>query len=249
MIRIDQIKKSFGKQNILKGIDLEIKPGRIVGLLGPNGSGKTTLMKTILGLVIPTSGQIFVAGENIHNNWHYREKIGYMPQIAHFPENLKVKELIKLVKKMRKDTANEQTLIDLFELSPFLDKKLRNLSGGTRQKVNATLALMFDQPYRIFDEPTVGLDPYSRLQFKNHIKQERENGKTVLITTHILSEIEEIADEVVFILEGKVYFHGNPGELKIKHNAESLEAAIASITRQRIYDINKKDVVLNVVNY
>lgn len=248
MIKINEIRKSFGKQEVLKGIDLEIRQGRIVGLLGPNGSGKTTLMKTILGLVIPDKGEIYVDGESIKNNWNYREKIGYMPQIAHFPENLKVKELIGLVKKMREGTGYEQPLIDLFELTPFMNKKLRTLSGGTRQKVNATLAMMFDPPILIFDEPTVGLDPYSRIQFKNYVRKEKEKGKTILITTHILSEIEELADEVIFILEGKVYFYGSPVELKLTHECETLEEAIASITRKHIYDMNHKDLVMNQVN-
>lgn len=236
MISVKNIYKSFGKHEVLKGIDLNIGEGKIVGLLGPNGSGKTTLMKSILGLILPGKGEILVDGGNIKNAWSYREKIGYMPQIARFPENLTVRELIKLIENMRNQKGfQKEELIEIFELQPFMKNKLRNLSGGTRQKVNALLALMFDAPILVFDEPTVGLDPYSRIQFKKYVKAEKEKGKSILMTTHVLSEIEELADEIVFILEGKVYFQGTLEDLKLTHDSHNLEEAIAKITKKEAY--------------
>jgi len=230
MIIIDKLYKKFDKNQVLKGIDLEIKPGGIIAVLGPNGSGKTTLIKSILGMVIPNSGSIKLNGMAIKNNWKYRNDIDYLPQIANFPGNLSVKELIKMIKDLRsgKDT-DDLRLIELFKLEPFLGKKLSNLSGGTKQKVNLVLTFMFDSPLVILDEPTSGLDPISHLRLKELIKAEKEKGKTILITSHIMSFVEEIADEIVFLLEGKIYFKGSINELKIKTQQPDFEHAIASI--------------------
>lgn len=230
MIIIDKLYKKFDKNQVLKGINLEIKPGGIIAILGPNGSGKTTLIKSILGMVIPNSGSIQLNGMSIKNNWKYRNDIDYLPQIANFPGNLSVQELITMIKDLRsgKDT-DDQRLIELFKLEPFLSKKLSNLSGGTKQKVNLVLTFMFDSPLVILDEPTSGLDPISYLRLKELIKAEKEKGKTILITSHIMSFVEEIADEIVFLLEGKIYFKGSIDELKIKTQQPDFEHAIASI--------------------
>ncbi len=205
------------------------KEGGIIAVLGPNGSGKTTLIKSVLGMVIPNKGEIKVLGENIKNNSTYRNKIDYLPQIANFPNNLKVRELIRMIKDLRGDTTNDLNLIELFKLEPFLDKKLGNLSGGTKQKVNIVLTFMFESPLIILDEPTTGLDPISLLRLKKLIQEEKKKGKTFLITSHIMSFVEEISDEIVFILEGEIYFKGTINDLKTKTNQPDFEHAIASI--------------------
>ncbi|MBF8149863.1 ABC transporter ATP-binding protein [Winogradskyella sp. F6397] len=229
MVTIENLHKKFGKNQVLSGVDLHIHEGGIFAVLGPNGSGKTTLIKSVLGMVIPDKGNITVHGENIKKNSDYRHKIDYLPQIANFPSNLKVKELIKMIKDLRKQTDEDQRLIDLFKLEPFLEKKLGNLSGGTKQKVNLVLTFMFDSPLIILDEPTTGLDPISLIRLKDLIKVEKAKGKTVLITSHIMSFVEEISDEIVFILEGKIYFKGSIQKLKTKTNQPDFEHAIASI--------------------
>ncbi len=230
MIEVKQLHKKFGKNEVLKGIDLAISQGGIFSILGPNGSGKTTLIKSILGMVIPDGGEIFVNGKPLKNNYKYRNEIDYLPQIANFPGNLKVNELIAMIKDLRDSkAAKDQELIELFKLQPFLNKKLANLSGGTKQKVNLVLTFMFDSPLIILDEPTSGLDPISHLRLKNLIFSERAKGKTILVTSHILSFVEEIADEIVFLLEGKIYFKGTITELKTKTEQPDFEHAIASI--------------------
>ncbi|WP_179339249.1 ABC transporter ATP-binding protein [Winogradskyella ludwigii] len=229
MVTIENLHKKFGKNQVLSGIDLNISEGGIFAVLGPNGSGKTTLIKSVLGMVIPDKGNITVLGENIKKNSEYRHKIDYLPQIANFPSNLRVKELIKMIKDLRKPTNEDERLIELFRLEPFLDKKLGNLSGGTKQKVNLVLTFMFDSPLIILDEPTTGLDPISLIRLKDLIKAEKAKGKTVLITSHIMSFVEEISDEIVFILEGKIYFKGTIQKLKTKTNQPDFEHAIASI--------------------
>lgn len=230
MISVQNLHKKFGKNKVLKGIDLEIETGGIFAILGPNGSGKTTLIKSILGMVVPNSGTIEIEGKIIKRGWEYRRKIDYLPQIANFPANLTVRELIKMIKDLRANrTGNDQKLISLFKLEPFLTKKLGNLSGGTKQKVNIVLAFMFDSPLIILDEPTSGLDPISLIRLKDLINSEKEKGKTILITSHIMSFVEEVTNNIVFLLEGKIYFKGSISELKSQTNQPDFEHAIASI--------------------
>ncbi|MBZ0328010.1 MAG: ABC transporter ATP-binding protein [Altibacter sp.] len=233
MISVQNLHKKFGKNLVLQGVDLEIEEGGIFAILGPNGSGKTTLIKCILGMVIPNKGTIEIEGKRIKRDWKYRHKIDYLPQIANFPSNLTVEELIRMIKDLRgKQTVDDQRLIKLFKLEPFLKKKLGNLSGGTKQKVNIVLAFMFDSPLIILDEPTSGLDPISLIRLKNLITEEKAKGKTILITSHIMSFVEQVTNEIVFILEGKIYFKGSISELKSKTAQPDFEHAIASILQQ-----------------
>jgi len=229
MVTIENLHKKFGKNEVLKGIDLTIKDGGIFAVLGPNGSGKTTLIKSILGMVIPQQGSISINGNPVKNNWQYRKEIDYLPQIANFPGNLTVKELIKMIKDLRDKPANDDELIAYFKLEQFLDKKLVNLSGGTKQKVNLVLTFMFDSPLVILDEPTSGLDPISLIRLKDWIQKEKAKGKTILITSHIMSFVEEMSDDIIFILEGKIYFKGTVAELKQQTKQTDFEHAIATI--------------------
>tara|TARA_R110001632_G_scaffold10544_5_gene38947 strand:- start:23217 stop:23924 length:708 start_codon:yes stop_codon:yes gene_type:complete len=229
MVSIQGLDKKFGKNKVLSELDLSIDHAGIFAILGPNGSGKTTLIKSILGMVIPDKGEIMVFDKNIRKSSDYRRQIDYLPQIANFPSNLKVKELIRMIKDLRSNTSQDTYLIEYFKLHPFLDKKLGNLSGGTKQKVNIVLALMFDSPLIILDEPTTGLDPISLIRLKELIQQEKQKGKTILITSHIMSFVEEVSDEIVFLLEGKIYFKGSIPDLKLKTKQQDFEHAIASI--------------------
>ena len=232
MIDIKEFYKKFGKNQVLKGVDLNISEKGIFAILGPNGSGKTTLIKAILGMVLPDSGQLSVGGTTIKRNWKYRDQIDYLPQIANFPPNLKVNELIAMIKDLRNRPGEDKKLIALFGLEPFLAKKLSTLSGGTKQKVNLVLTLMFDSPIIILDEPTSGLDPIALLHLKELISEEKKKGKTILITSHIMSFVEEMADEIVFLLEGKVYFKGDIQTLKTQTNQPVFERAIAHLLTQ-----------------
>tara|TARA_R110002051_G_scaffold4731_3_gene26247 strand:- start:863 stop:1573 length:711 start_codon:yes stop_codon:yes gene_type:complete len=235
MIQIENLYKKFGKNHVLSGLDLAIdKPG-IIAVLGPNGSGKTTLIKSILGMVVPDKGTIMVKGKSTKKSWHYRQDIDYLPQIANFPGNLKVKELIAMIKDLRQKPSEEQHLIQLFGLGQFMEKKLATLSGGTKQKVNIVLAFMFDSPLIILDEPTSGLDPTSMLSLKELIFTEKEKGKTFLITSHIMQFVEEVADEIIYLLEGKIYFRGTKEELNTKTNQTNFEHAIAAISTAKTY--------------
>lgn len=229
MVTIKELHKKFGKNQVLKGVDLTIDEGGIIAVLGPNGSGKTTMIKSILGMVIPDKGIIEIQGQSVKNNWQYRKEIDYLPQIANFPGNLTVKELIKMIKDLRGKPAKDDELIAFFKLEPFLDKKLTNLSGGTKQKINLVLTFMFDSPLVILDEPTSGLDPISLIRLKEWIQKEKTKGKTILITSHIMNFVEEVSDTIVFLLDGKIYFNGTVSELKTKTGQTDFEHAIATI--------------------
>ena len=229
MIKITSLYKKFGKLTVLDHLNLSIDKGGVFAVLGPNGSGKTTLIKCLLGMVIPNKGEVAFQGKSVLKQHSYRNDFNYLPQIANFPANLTVIELITMVKNLRPKPANENELIKQFGLQEFLTKKLRNLSGGTKQKVNIVLTFMFDSPLIILDEPTTGLDPIALLYLKELIKKERDNGKTILITTHIMSVVEELADEIVFLLDGKIYFKGSVPKLKEQTKQENLEHAIATL--------------------
>ncbi|MBB1149659.1 MULTISPECIES: ABC transporter ATP-binding protein [unclassified Myroides] len=229
MITITNLHKKFAENQVLKGIDLEIGQG-VLAILGPNGSGKTTLNKCILSMVHPDCGSIEIQGENIAKQWKYRSNIDYLPQIASFPNTLTVLELIHMIKDLRNDNQKDhQTLVDLFKLSPFLNKKINKLSGGTKQKVNILLAFMFDNPILILDEPTTGLDPAAMILLKQLIINEKKKGKTIIVTSHIMSFVEEISDQIIFILEGKLYFKGTIDELKERTKQDNFEHAIANL--------------------
>lgn len=229
MIEFKNLHKRFGKLVVLDGLDLNISKGGIFAILGPNGSGKTTLIKCLLGMVIPNKGEIIFDKKSVLRQWAYRNNLNYLPQIANFPPNLTVLELINMVKNLRPKDSNSEELIELFGLKTSLDKKLGNLSGGTKQKVNIVLTFMFNSDLIVLDEPTNGLDPIALIHLKSIIQKEKEKGKTILITTHIMSFVDEVADEIVFLLDGKIYFKGTIEALKKQMNNDNLEHAIANL--------------------
>lgn len=231
MIEIQNLNKSYKKNHVLKDISISISGPGIVALLGPNGSGKTTLLKCFLGMVLPNSGEILFNEKSTLNEYLYREKVSYLSQIARFPENLTVIELITLMKEIKKGQTREDQFIKMFNLEKELDKKMGSLSGGTRQKVNITLALMHNDPLIILDEPSTGLDPLSLRELKEFIQKEKESGKLILITTHILSLAEELADDVIFLLEGNIFFNGKLSTLLSDQDETNLENAIAHILK------------------
>lgn len=235
MIRIVGLEKSFKKLEVLKGVHFEIRPGTITAIIGPNGSGKSTIIKTILGLVKPDKGELFVKEEKLNGGSTYKKNIGYMPQSARFPENLKLDELIGMVKDLRRNPADcDEELFTHFELEKEYQKPVRTLSGGTRQKVNAYIAFMFNPDILILDEPTAGLDPISSSFLKDKIMKEKGNGKTIILTSHIMSELEELSEKIVFLLDGKICFEGSAEELRINTGEDKLERSIAQIMKGHV---------------
>ena len=215
---------------MLRGVDLHIERGRGTGIVGPNGAGKTTLVKMILGLSHPTSGEIRVDDTVVNGDERYRARIGYMPQIARFPDNLTASELFAMLRDLRGDSGDlDEEMLKRFQLAPHLDKPLRVLSGGTRQKVNACLALLFRPSLLLLDEPTAGLDPLSSATLKDKIHALRADGVTVVVASHIMSELEELCDDVAFLLDGSVRYVGPVSQLTAMTRQANLERAIAAL--------------------
>lgn len=234
MIHIEQLKKSFGNRTILKNITITIKPGKVTALIGPNGAGKSTLIKSILGLVKPETGDIFIGDTSVKNE-KVRCKLGYMPQTPQFPPHMTVREIIDFVQHLRKDTPHrDMKLLNQLGLQFELDKPFKNLSGGNKQKVSAVIAFLFFPDVLILDEPTAGLDPVSALTFKQRIRKEANSGKTILYTSHILQEIEELADELIYLQEGKIVLQVELKQFLSTHKTDSLESALAAYMAQEV---------------
>lgn len=234
MIEIQNISKKFGKLEVLKGVNLLCKKGECIALIGPNGCGKTTLIKSILGMVLPDNGSIVFNGKSVVGEFIYREKIGYMPQIGRYPDNMTIGQIIEMIKKIR-NTNNEldEDLLKAFELEKMFDKQMRTLSGGTTQKVSAVLAFLFNPEVLILDEPTAGLDPLASEILKEKIIKEKEKGKLIFITSHLLSELDDLITEIIFMQDGEVHFHKKVEVLKAETNEIKISKAIASILKQK----------------
>lgn len=234
MISIKRVNKFFGKLSALSNVDLDLTMRKSYALVGPNGSGKTTLIKSILGLVIPSSGEIIFEGNSIAKDWKYREKIGYMPQIGRYPENMTIGQLIDMMKNIRKNvTQFDDSVIEQFKLYKIYDKRMHALSGGTRQKVSAALAFLFNPPVLILDEPTAGLDPVSVELLKEKILEEKAKGKLLIISSHILSDLDELTTDMVYIYEGKVHYNNTIQALKEDTQEKKLGKAIATMIGQK----------------
>ncbi len=230
MIEILNLKKTYGKRVILPDVSIKFQPGYVYAIMGPNGSGKTTILKSLLGLVLPEYGIIKVNSIDIKKDFKYRECIGYMPQIAKYPENLKVYEIFNLIKELRnvnEDVDNE--LYIKFNIEKFKNEQMGNLSGGQKQKIGACLAFMFNQSILILDEPTAGLDPISTEILKEKIRKEKASGKLIIITSHIASEVEEISDKIIFLLDGKVFVNEFLEKFKTQQQEINLSKALAKL--------------------
>ncbi|HMQ69705.1 MAG TPA: ABC transporter ATP-binding protein [Ignavibacteria bacterium] len=205
MIEIKDLHMSYGKFKALKGIDLKIEKGQVAALMGPNGSGKSTLLKSILGLVIPESGKILISGTDIKDGYLYRNNVGYMPQIANYPENLKVRELFDIVKDIRNGfKKTDEELIEKFKIHEISEKYFGQLSGGYKQRVTASIAFLFDPEILILDEPTASLDPLSTEIIKTKILETKKKDKLIIISSHIISEMDELAGRIIYLLDGSV---------------------------------------------
>ena len=232
MISARGVKKRFGRLPVLNGLDLDVARGSITAIVGPNASGKTTFNRIILGLVRADAGEIRFDGKLLDGDAGYRERIGYMPQIARYPENLSGRDVMSLVRDVRgSHAARDEELVELFELGPMLDKPLRVLSGGMRQRINAALAFLFRSDLLILDEPTAGLDPISAGTLKDKMRRERDAGRTLIVTSHVLSELDEVADRIAFLLDGVVRFSGSRDELLRSTGEATLERAVADLMR------------------
>lgn len=239
MIEIKNIYKKFGKLEVLNDINLSFKKGECIALIGPNGCGKTTLIKSILGMVIPSKGDILFNEKSILKEFKYREQIGYMPQIGRYPDYMTVGQIIEMIKKIRNSNqVLDEDLVHAFELEKIVDKQMRTLSGGTTQKVSATLAFLFNPEVLILDEPTAGLDPLASEILKEKIIKEKEKGKLILITSHLLSELDDLITQIIYMQDGTVHFHQTIADLLKSTNEQKISKAIAKILKNKSNEQN-----------
>ena len=231
MIIASNVSKKFGKLKALDDVSVTCVKGECIALIGPNGCGKTTLIKSILGMVVNDSGFITFNGKNIKHHWQYRENIGYMPQIGRYPDNMTIGQVLDMMKDIRgkRNALTDEELVNKFELREIMNKRMRTLSGGTRQKVSAALAFLFNPEVLILDEPTAGLDPVSSEILKEKIIAEKNKGKLVLITSHILSELDDLITQVIYMQDGKLCFHKSLQSLREETGEEKLSRAIANV--------------------
>jgi Cu-processing system ATP-binding protein len=233
MIEIQQLNKRFGSLQALSNVSARFGEGQCIALIGPNGCGKTTLIKSVLGMVIPSSGKILFQGKDIAGDFEYRKHIGYMPQIGRYPDNMKIGQILDMIRSIRQ-AANDidEDLLRAFGLEHLFHKRMRTLSGGTTQKVSATLAFLFNPRVLILDEPTAGLDPLSAELLKEKIIAEKKKGKLILVTSHILSELDDLVTQIIFMQEGSIRFHRDISDLRRETGEERISKAIASILKK-----------------
>lgn len=235
MISVQHLHKSFGQQKTLDDLSVRLELGQSVSLIGPNGSGKTTFIKCLLGMVLPGGGTILFDGKPICADGSYRNQIGYMPQIGRYPDTMKIRQIVAMMKDLRRSSgcALDEELIEAFDLPRLYDKPMRTLSGGTRQKVSACLAFLFDPPVLILDEPTAGLDPLASELLKAKILREKGKGKLILITSHIMSDLDELTSDVMYLQDGRLQFFGQVEGLKACTGEDKLGRAIAALMSHR----------------
>ncbi|PKA15849.1 ABC transporter ATP-binding protein [Leptospira haakeii] len=209
MMQVQDLTVQYGKSLAVKGISFDAKEGNILSLIGPNGSGKSSVLKSIVGLVKPSHGSIKFARRE---EGQIGFKIGYMPQAPLFPKNVKVSELVDFLKKLESSDPEEfNELFELLGLKNYENIKFGALSGGTKQKVNILQCFSVRKPVYIVDEPTASLDPYISNLLKEILLRKKKEGALLVFSTHILSEVEEIADRFLLMSEGSLLIDDSPG--------------------------------------
>lgn len=225
-LELEHIQKSYKKVEVIHDLSVTFREGEITALVGPNGSGKTTLLKSILGLVLTKDGDIRWNGKSIIGDYAFRKNVGYMPQMPEFPVNLKVRELFNMVRLLHSGEEEDREMLEIFKYEELSNKALGTLSGGQRQKVNAMLCFLFSPSLLILDEPTSSLDPISSERFKNKLLSEKKRGKMILITSHLMNEMEQLADQLLYLLDGNIIINSTVKELKKLTSSERLGEAL-----------------------
>jgi len=215
LIQTHRLAKRYGDHFALKGLDLELREGDVLGYLGPNGAGKTTTIRLLLGLIAPTSGSATVFGLDAQREvTEVHRRLAYVPGEVNLWPSLTGLETLALLSRVqgRVDTAYRDQLIERFDFDP--SKKVRAYSKGNRQKISLIAALASRAELLILDEPTSGLDPLMEKVFRDCIVEARRNGQTVFLSSHILSEVEALCDRVAILREGELLEEGTLAELR-----------------------------------
>ncbi len=234
MIEVKNLGKLYGDFEAIKNINFTIKEGEVFSLLGSNGAGKTTIIKAIAGLLEPTRGLVTINQRSINNGFEVKKLYGYMPEQPHLYDRLTGREFLEMMGSLRGiDEDILSTKIDDFavemEIDHMLDSEMGAYSKGMKQKVLFANAILHDPPNLILDEPTTGLDPRFTKYLKNKIREQADNGKGVLMSTHITSVAEAISDRIAIIDGGKFIAQGTLKELLSKTGSETLEDVFVEV--------------------
>lgn len=226
LINLTHLQKSYGKQTVLHDINLNVMPKEIVGLIGPSGAGKSTTIKTMLGMEKVDSGETLVLGTQMPNR-QILSQIGYMAQSDALYETLSAKENLQFFGKMKgvSGTELEQEIAytaNVVELTVDLNKRVANYSGGMKRRLSLAIALLGQPELLVLDEPTVGIDPSLRRKIWHELKLIRDQGRSVLITTHVMDEAE-LTDRVALLLNGKIIAFAEPKKLEEQYQVDSIE--------------------------
>lgn len=236
IISINDVSKSFDKQLVLKDVNLKISERRIIGLIGPSGAGKSTIIKIILGMEVPDSGTTMIFDKKMPNR-KLLGKIGYMAQTDALYEQLTGRENLKFyadMKGLTKQDAVKQIkhVAQVVDLVADLDKRAGGYSGGMKRRLSLAIALLGFNQVLILDEPTVGIDPALRKQIWSELEKLKEEGKTILVTTHVMDEAE-LTDEVALLLGGEIIADDTPTKLKQTYQVDSIEEVFLKAEAQQ----------------
>ncbi len=220
------LKKSYGRRPVLHDFSLQLERGRIIGLLGPNGSGKTTFIKILAGILSKNSGEIKISGRQI--GIESKKIVSYLPERTYFSPSMKVKDTIKFFEDFYKDFKRERAEQMLSGLDISLNSKIKELSKGTREKVQLVLVMSREAELYLLDEPMGGVDPAARDYILKTILTNYNENASVIISTHLISDVEKVLDDVVFIKEGNVVLHQSVDEIR-RENGMSVDALFREV--------------------
>jgi len=220
--------KKFGSVTALNNINLKLERGKIVGLLGPNGSGKTTLIKLINGLLVPTSGTLYVAG--MAPGVESKKIVSYLPERTYLPDWLKVSQAIEFFRDFYEDFDPNKAYDMLRRLNLDPDRRLKTLSKGTKEKIQLILVMSRNADLYCLDEPIGGVDPAARDYILNTIISNYNDNATIIISTHLISDIENILDEAIFIKDGNLYLHSSVDDIREKEG-KSIDSLFREVFR------------------
>jgi len=225
ILAVREIRKTFGEVRAVDGISFTVRRGTITGLLGRNGAGKTTTIRMITGIFLPDSGSVAWLGDE--DGMSFRDRIGYLPEERGLYKQMKLVELLIFLAEIKGRRAVDvrpkiDHWLERFELGDKRDAKVEELSKGNQQKIQIIGTLLHDPDLIILDEPQSGLDPVNMVLVRNLLRDLRQEGKTILLSTHMMGEAEKMADEIILIHEGKIVLEGTLDEVRAAHGKNSL---------------------------
>lgn len=240
ILELEEVEKSYGSHEVLKGINLEVEKGEIYGLLGPNGAGKTTLFQTIMGLLKPDAGSIHIDGQKHDQGKAIKREIGYLPSDISFYDDMSARENLKYFADLADKEPDIDSLLQLVDLVEDQNRNVGEFSTGMKKRLGIAQSLIKDPKIAIYDEPTTGLDPEGKNKFRRHVeKVNKEKNMTVIISSHITGEISPLCDRFGILTEGKIKASGTKEELG-KEAGTGIHLDIEADNPEKVEEVLKK---------